>query len=661
MAKNHLFYYNAAILDHILIEGIILTRLPVIVGFGGINPAGRSSSHQAYRRIVFDLLSKDIQQEVLLDLANLTNTANFHHGIWYDEENNEYSAEELVTHVKEDVLAKTLIRRIHPSLFDVDNVTLHKSSSLLPSGNNESLSFTIKTRSLPERLPENWQVSALSDTLSEVTVAGNLEAFIKDTKSLSVKSAGQLPTGFDPSELYQSRNHPRGLQMTVYGASDAVESSGLSWQTIRDKVAPDQIAVYAANSIGQMDDFGFGGLLKSALMGKRTTSKHLPLGYAQMPADFVNAYILGSVGHIGTSLGACATYFFNLEKAVEEIKSGKIRVAMVGGSDAPITPEIIEGFRTMGALAEDDALLALDALKEQEEPDHTRSCRPFGQNCGFTIGESSQWTLLMDDELAIELGAQIFGAVPAVFSYADGYKKSISAPGIGNYLTFGKAMSYLQKIIGDDGIKQHTFIQAHGTSTPQNRITESHVLSKAAASFGAENIPVTAMKAFVGHSQGTAGGDQLHISLGVWEHGILPGITTTSEVANDVYQEGLKFQLQHEMYGKEYFKGALLNAKGFGGNNSTAVLLSPTQTMEMLGKRYSIEQLAQYQQNIQTTKENAKEYNLAAIHGETKPIYHFGQNVLSGYDLNIGTDEISIPGYHQAVNLNVNNEFDDLA
>ena len=36
-----------------------------------------------------------------------------------------------------------------------------------------------------------------------------------------VSSAGQLPTGFDPGALYQSRSHPRGLQLTVYGASDA--------------------------------------------------------------------------------------------------------------------------------------------------------------------------------------------------------------------------------------------------------------------------------------------------------------------------------------------------------------------------------------------------------------------------------------------------------
>jgi len=637
-----------------------LARLPVIVGFGGINSAGRTSSHQAYRRIVFDLLPSSIQQDVLLDLATITNMAEHKNGLWYTNDGEALDATALIDSIGESLLARTLIRRIHPSLFDVDNVVLHKSMTLHSNHAEEKLSFTIKTRSLPNDRPTNWQVKELSNSLSEVVVDGTLEAFIKDTKSLSVKAAGQLPTGFDPSKLYQSRNHPRGLQMTVYGASDAVKSSGIDWEIIRNKVAPDQMAVYAANSIGQMDDLGFGGMLKSALMGKRTTSKHLPLGYAQMPADFVNAYILGSVGNVGTSIGACATYFFNLEKAIDGIKSGKFRVAMVGGSDAPITPEIIEGFRTMGALAEDTALLALDQISNQKEPDHTRSCRPFAQNCGFTIGESSQWTLLMDDELAIELGAEIFGAIPAVFSHADGHKKSISAPGIGNYLTMSKAMAYLQNIIGNDGLTQRTFIQAHGTSTPQNRITESHVLSKAATSFGASAIPVVAMKAFLGHSQGTAGGDQLHLSLGVWKDGILPGITTSQAIADDVYQEGLKFQLKHEAYGKDYFDGALLNSKGFGGNNATAVLLSPNQVMKMLKKRYSEAQINVYLAKNTDVIANAEAYNQAMIRGESLPIYKFGFNVLGGEELTITDKEIHLPGYDIPVSLDVENEFSDL-
>ncbi|TDO96298.1 beta-ketoacyl synthase [Marinomonas balearica] len=638
-----------------------MTRLPVIVGFGGINSAGRTSFHHAYRRIVFDLLPSDTQQEVLLDLATLTNMAEHKNGMWLTQDGEQLDANTLIESIGEELLAKTLIRRIHPNLFDVDNVTVHKATSLDSADKNEKLSFSIKAKSLPNNTPANWQIQEIDSNLVKVTVDGGLDTFFKDTKELSVKAAGQLPTGFDPSKLYQSRNHPRGLQMTVYGASDAIRSTGIDWETIRDSVRPDQVAVFAANSIGQMDDLGFGGMLKSALLGKRTTSKHLPLGYAQMPADFVNAYIMGSTGTVGTSIGACATYFFNLEKAVDGIKSGKFRVAMVGGSDAPITPEIIEGFRTMGALAEDSALLALDQLANQKEPDHTRTCRPFAQNCGFTIGESSQWTLIMDDELAIELGAEIHGALPAVFSYADGHKKSISAPGIGNYLTMNKAMAYLRSLLGEESLKNKTFIQAHGTSTPQNRVTESHVLSEAATSFGASGIPVTAMKAFLGHSQGTAGGDQLHLSLGVWKDGILPGITTSEAIADDVYTKGLHFQLEHQHYGVEHFEAALLNSKGFGGNNSTAVLISPHKAYALLKNRYGNEVLERYTKQLEKNKNVAEEYNQSAIRGETKPIYRFGLDVLGGDQLEISDSHIRLPGYKMEVDLNVESEYGDLS
>ena len=58
----------------------------------------------------------------------------------------------------------------------------------------------------------------------------------------------------------------------------------------------------------------------------------------------------------------------------------------------------------MGALAEDKALLGLDGL-EHGEPDHRRACRPFSDNCGFTLAEASQFFVLFDDALALELGA----------------------------------------------------------------------------------------------------------------------------------------------------------------------------------------------------------------------------------------------------------------
>ena len=615
-----------------------MSHLPVIVGFGGISPAGRSSFNNGYKRLVFDTLSESDQQDVLKDLAVLTNSSS-------DD--------------RQALLDATLIRKIPSSFFDANRVLMNKASKIHPSG--ESIKFTLRKRDLPTNIPENW---ALADSHSgevEVTVSGALDLIFNDTRVLPVQSAGMLPDGFEPGSLYQSRNHPRALQMAIYAASDALASTGLDIDKLLDTLAPDQIAVFASNSIGQLDELGFGGLNKYPAIGKRTTSKQMPLGYAQMPADFVNAYMLGNLGTTGGALGACATFLYNLRNAVEAIRTNKAEFVLVGGSDAPVTPEVIEGFRAMGALAEDKQLQALDKLASISDVDHRSACRPFGDNCGFTIGESSQFIVLMSDRLAIETGAQIYASVPDVYVHADGYKKSISAPGVGNYLTLGKAASLVEKLLGSEALQQHSMIQAHGTSTPQNRVTESHVLNEVGKAFNINDWTVTAVKTYLGHSQGTAGGDQLVSTLGVWEHGVIPGIVTTQAVANDVHQSHLELPLQHKEVGNQFISNALINSKGFGGNNATAVLISPSETLNLLQKRYGAAEMLEWQKRSEATVAQAQEYNEAALKGLTRPTYRYDYAVLAGEDLEISHSGIKVPGRSLPVSFDVTNAYEDLS
>lgn len=156
----------------------------------------------------------------------------------------------------------------------------------------------------------------------------------------------------------------------------------------------------------------------------------------EMTADFINSYILNSVGNTGSNAGACATFLYNLRQGIADIEAGKCRVAIVGNSEAPVVPEIMEGFRVMGALAEDEQLRQLD---NSDVTDNRRACRPFSSNAGFTMAESSQFVVLMDDELALETGATVYGSVADVFVNADANKKSISGPGVGNYIHIGQS------------------------------------------------------------------------------------------------------------------------------------------------------------------------------------------------------------------------------
>ena len=60
----------------------------------------------------------------------------------------------------------------------------------------------------------------------------------------------------------------------------------------------------------------------------------------------------GLVGGTAGVIGACATFLYAVRQGVRDIQSGRKRVVVVGNSEAPVVPEVIEGYRTMGALAE---------------------------------------------------------------------------------------------------------------------------------------------------------------------------------------------------------------------------------------------------------------------------------------------------------------------
>ncbi|MDP7389271.1 MAG: beta-ketoacyl synthase, partial [Pseudomonadales bacterium] len=248
------------------------TPLPVIVGCGGINPAGRVSGHHAYRRMVLDALPVSKQDRTYRSLAELMGMTNSL-GLSSDE--------------KRQICNNTLIRRIEN--FDPDAV-LWQSTLQMQGADEQPLSFVINKRQLPNSVPDDWIVTELTDGQVQVACTAPLTTMLPELRPSKVTSAGQLPSGFDPAALYPSRNHPRGLQLAVYGASDTLGSTGFSVEQLKSMVAPDQFAVYSGSAMGQLDADGYAGLLQNPLLGKRPSSKHCALGLSEMPGDFVNAY-----------------------------------------------------------------------------------------------------------------------------------------------------------------------------------------------------------------------------------------------------------------------------------------------------------------------------------------------------------------------------------
>ncbi|CBL44924.1 Beta-ketoacyl synthase [gamma proteobacterium HdN1] len=632
-----------------------MAQLPVITGFGGYNAAGRSSFHHGFRRMVLESLEGEARQQTIAGLGVMAGLIQGRAEGFTDLQGRALSLSEVEAQFGAAILESTLVRKVEPRYFDVDKTPWQQSLTVATA--DHSSQFLVSKKQLPEPVPAAWQVKDHSDTHVQVTLVDNLNVKIPSTRDFPIKSAGQLPSGFEPADLYDARFHPRGLQLTVVGMSDALHSLGIPWHTVRNAVKPDQIAVYASSMLGQMDEHGYTGMIQARQKGGRVTAKELPLGLNSMPADFINAYILGHVGTTGAMTGACATFLYNLRLAVDEIKSGRARVAIVGNAEAPITPEVMEGFAAMSALASKAGLSKLDQVAE---PVYRKSSRPFGENCGFTIAESAQFVILMDDALAMQLGAQVYGAVSDVFVNADGHKKSISAPGAGNYLTLVRAVAAARALVGDEGIRERSFVHAHGSSTPANRVTESALLNQVAASFGISRWPVTAVKAYLGHSLGPASGDQLASALGSFRYGIIPGIKTISAVAEDVHQEHLLIPTEDLGCGEKGLDVAFINSKGFGGNNATGVVLSPQFVLRLLRNRYGEAEFARFLTRQQHTIAQAARYDQAALRGDFQVEYHFGAHMIDEGDLKITQDQVQVPGFAQPIDLTVVSEFADM-
>ena len=576
----------------------------VIAAFGGINAAGRASGHQAYRRIIYDALSPVQQAELQNELANLTNQP------------------------PHEVLNNSLVRAWDDDCPD------------LRGWNPEAMIFNELQR---------------EDTDAEFNIDNgiNRNIYRETHKRCDVQSAGQIPTGFDVASLYNSKHHPRGLQLALYAAADALGNLGMNADDIKQHMRPDDIAVYMGSTAGQLDMQGFGGMLCAPLLGQRNTSRQLPMGISTMPADFINAYLLGNTGATGSNNGACASFLYNLRMALDDIRSGRRKLVLTGNSEAPLIPGIVEGFNAMGALATEERLQKLEGKNYDQQPDFRKASRPFAHNVGFTLAESAQCFVLVSRDTALELGLNILGSIGDVFIHADGYKRSISAPGIGNYITLGKAMASAKRTLsktalGDDAL-QKSFVQAHGSSTPQNRTTESDMFNRLAKEFGIADWPVCAVKAHLGHSISAASADQLLMTLGSWNYGVLPGITTASEIAPDVHQSHLTIPLSHTKVSTEEIPVCFINSKGFGGNNASAWVLSGSASREHLKTLVTEAEWHSYIARNEKIRESQQHY-LSAVAKENLPLpYRDKEAQPEPDDIELSAEGMKLPGWAERV------------
>jgi acetoacetyl-[acyl-carrier protein] synthase len=561
--------------------------IPCLVGFGGLTPAGRGSHNLSYSRMIYDLESDQNKFNYLKSVLTLCGLI--------DETTEAPEIEQLILSKENEVLENTLMRKLDYEFF-----------------RNTFWSYDYE-------MPAN--------------------------------ACGQLPFRLDPVTHYASRQHPKALGMSIVGFTDAMSDAGFDLRKEIDTYGRDKVGCFAGCAVMNMDRYSGDGLFASYPMGKRASSKHISFTLPEMTADFINAYVTGSLGITGHFIGACATSLYNLNAGVELIKSGKSELVIVGAAEAILGPPAYIGFSAMGAMATDERMTNLQQLLgEGDDLDYTKFCRPFGDNMGMVCGESAGFAILMSDRLALEVGANIRGCFLNVNINADGNKKSISGPGAGNYFSVGKTFKDIETVFGSKTLQEKSCFLAHGTGTPLNRITESHIVSTFAKEFGIENLPVTSVKSKLGHTMGTAGMDQIWCGLGALESQKLTGICTIPKLADDVFKDNLDFFLENKEFNSQK-DIAFLNSKGFGGNNATSALISSNLTEELLQRRFTDKELKAWKKKREATlKLREKNFELA-VNSDIEPIYEFDKDVLDLTDLEISKKNIKTKtGFNYALN-----------
>src|SRR5690606_30874837 len=128
---------------------------------------------------------------------------------------------------------------------------------------------------------------------------------------------------------------------------------------------------------------------------------------------------------------------------------------------------------------------------------------------GLALGEGACTLVLEELSRALARGAQIHAEVVGYGTNSDG--AHVTQPGAETMATA------MRLAIADAGIgpERIGYVNAHGTSTPQGDIAESH----ATALVLGNQVPISSLKSYMGHTMGACGALEAWISIEMMRSG----------------------------------------------------------------------------------------------------------------------------------------------
>ena len=366
-----------------------------------------------------------------------------------------------------------------------------------------------------------------------------------DPALFDTKIAGEV-RNFDPLPAFPSakevRRADRYSQFGVYAGHQALLDSGLDLS--RENC--DEIGVFLGSGIGGLATTTEQVKILLERGPSRLSPFMIPMLISNMASGLFSMYN-NLRGPNFATCSACATANHAIGEAWRTIQMGDAQVMFAGGTEATVVPVGIGGFCAMRAMS-------------TRNDDPKRASRPFDKDRdGFVMGEGAGLLVLEELEHAKKRGAKIYCEIAGYGNTADAHHLTAPSPG-------GEGAARCMKMAlrsGGLNLEDISYINAHGTSTPQGDVCETQAIKTVFGDY-AKKLAVSSTKGATGHMLGAAGAVEMSICALAIKHGIVPptiNYTTPDPECDLDYVPNTA---------REMTVNAIVNNSfGFGGHNST--------------------------------------------------------------------------------------------
>jgi 3-oxoacyl-[acyl-carrier-protein] synthase II len=354
-----------------------------------------------------------------------------------------------------------------------------------------------------------------------------------------VKDFDPLPAFPSPKEV---RRTDRYSQFGVYAAWQALKDSGLDL----NKTNPDEVGAFIGSGIGGLQTTSEQLKILFDRGPGRLSPFMIPMLISNMASGLVSMY-LNLRGPNFATCSACATANHAIGEAWRTIKMGDAQVMFAGGAEATIVPIGIGGFCAMKAMS-------------TRNDDPKKSSRPFDkERDGFVMGEGAGVIVMEELEHAKARGAKIYAELAGYGNTADAHHLTAPSPG-------GEGASRCMKMaLRNAGLNTTdvSYINAHGTSTPQGDIAETEAIKSV---FGehARKLAVSSTKGATGHMLGAAGAVEMIVCAKAIQTDTVPP-TINYEVPDPECDLDYVPNTARQMK----VNAIINNSFGFGGHNAS--------------------------------------------------------------------------------------------